>query len=66
MKISHPRFLDIGNQDEWNIEFPACLEKKINVEKSGVLAKTNKMSQDVFLFPEVSLGVFHIQGSFEI
>ncbi|GLT94814.1 hypothetical protein SLE2022_125350 [Rubroshorea leprosula] len=52
VKISHPRFLDVGNQDELNIEFPACLEKKINVEKVGVHAKTNNMSQDVFLFPE--------------
>ncbi|XVE61381.1 hypothetical protein DITRI_Ditri06bG0034900 [Diplodiscus trichospermus] len=52
MKISNPRFLNAGNQRELNVEFPACLEKKVNVEQSGGHANVNKMLQNVFHFPE--------------
>ncbi|GLT90145.1 hypothetical protein SLE2022_080910 [Rubroshorea leprosula] len=52
MKISHPRFLVIGNQEELNIKFPTFLEKTINVETNGGLAKSNTISQGVFSFPE--------------
>ncbi|XWS66568.1 hypothetical protein CRYUN_Cryun05aG0210700 [Craigia yunnanensis] len=52
MKISNPRFLNAGNQKELNVEFPACLEKKMNVEQSGGHANVNKMLQNVFHFPE--------------
>ncbi|XVE96276.1 hypothetical protein REPUB_Repub02eG0207200 [Reevesia pubescens] len=52
MKISNPRFLNAGNQRELNVDFPACLEKKMNVEQSGGHANVNKMLQNVFHFPE--------------
>ncbi|XP_022766944.1 trafficking protein particle complex subunit 8-like isoform X2 [Durio zibethinus] len=52
MKISNPRFLNAGNQRELNVEFPACLEKKMNVEQIGGHANVNKMLQNVFHFPE--------------
>ncbi|XVF07518.1 hypothetical protein REPUB_Repub06bG0146000 [Reevesia pubescens] len=52
MKISNPRFLNAGNQRELNVEFPACLEKKMTVEQSGGDANVNKMLQNVFHFPE--------------
>ncbi|KAE8671679.1 SYP121 protein [Hibiscus syriacus] len=51
MKISNRRFLYAGNQRELNVDFPACL-KKVNVEKSGGHTNGNKMSQNVFHFPE--------------
>ncbi|XP_022745163.1 trafficking protein particle complex subunit 8-like isoform X2 [Durio zibethinus] len=52
MKISNPRFLNAGNQQEFNVEFPACIQKKMNVEQSGAHANINKMLQNVFHFPE--------------
>ncbi|XVF55872.1 hypothetical protein PTKIN_Ptkin06aG0071300 [Pterospermum kingtungense] len=53
MKISNPRFLNAGNQRELNLDFPACLEKKMNVVQSGGHSNVNKMLQNVFHFPEV-------------
>ncbi|CAK7342057.1 unnamed protein product [Dovyalis caffra] len=55
MKTSHPRFLNIGNQEDLNVEFPACLEKKTNVTAH---ANPKKISHGVFLFPED----FSVQG----
>ncbi|KAA3472038.1 trafficking protein particle complex subunit 8-like [Gossypium australe] len=52
MKISNPRFLYAGNQKELNADFPACLKKKMNVEKSGSHANVNKTLQNLFHFPE--------------
>nr|KJB61957.1 hypothetical protein B456_009G393900 [Gossypium raimondii] len=52
MKISNPRFLNAGNQSYLNVEFSACLEKKLNVEQSGGHANAKKMLQNVFHFPE--------------
>lgn len=59
MKISSPRFLNVGNWEVLNKEFPACLEKKKDPEQR-VEANHNRESQTVFLFPEVSffLSVF--------
>ncbi|XP_057951278.1 uncharacterized protein LOC131146026 isoform X2 [Malania oleifera] len=51
MKISHPRFLSIGNQEILNMDFPSCLEKKAKSEQSHAQA-FNEVSQSVFLFPE--------------
>ncbi|KAM7505064.1 hypothetical protein LguiB_003968 [Lonicera macranthoides] len=51
MKISHPRFLNIGSQKVMNMEFPACLKKKENSAQSD-MRPTNKASDSVFLFPE--------------
>lgn len=56
MKISNPRFLYAGNQKELNADFPACLKKKMNVEKSGRHANVNKTLQNLYHFPEV---MFH-------
>ncbi|MBA0804141.1 hypothetical protein Gohar_014292, partial [Gossypium harknessii] len=52
MKISNPRFLYAGNQKELNADFPACLKKKMNVEKSGRHASVNKTLQNLYHFPE--------------
>ncbi len=54
VKVSHPRFLNIGNQENLNTQFPACLERKTNSEQSCVGASSNNLSETVFLFPEVS------------
>lgn len=54
MKISQSRFLKIGNQENMNADFPACLEKPNNSEQ-GVHAIPNTTSNDTFLFPEVSV-----------
>lgn len=53
MKISHPRFLNIGKRESLNREFPACLEKT-NSDHSGVPANPTDVSHSMFLFPEVS------------
>ncbi|KAI7991474.1 Trafficking protein particle complex subunit 8 [Camellia lanceoleosa] len=55
MKINHPRFLSIGNQEVMDMEFPACLEKKMNSAESDTRVKTNSTSDTVFLFPEDAL-----------
>lgn len=61
MKISHPRFLIIGNQENVKLEFPACLTKKIDSVQSDAHASPNVMSETVFSFPVVSIESF--QGS---
>ncbi|BFG38453.1 hypothetical protein CerSpe_247270 [Prunus speciosa] len=57
MKISHPRFLNIGKRESLNAEFPACLEKT-NSDHSGVPANPTDASHSMFLFPEDTI----IQG----
>ncbi|KAF8397986.1 hypothetical protein HHK36_016912 [Tetracentron sinense] len=52
MKISHPRFLNIGSQEDMNIEFPAGLEKQKNYKHSGVQANAVIGSTSLFSFPE--------------
>ncbi|XP_059462278.1 uncharacterized protein LOC132191337 isoform X3 [Corylus avellana] len=52
MKISDPRFLNIGDQENLKTEFPSCLEKKKASEQSGVHGSSNNLSQTVFLFPK--------------
>lgn len=54
MKVSHPRFLSIGDQEVMKTEFPGCLERRGNFAQGHASAKTNKASDNVFLFPEVS------------
>ncbi|KAL5545696.1 hypothetical protein UlMin_005383 [Ulmus minor] len=51
MKFSHPRFLSIGSQESLNVDFPACLEKRMNTEQVRPSNASN-MSQPVFAFPE--------------
>ncbi|XP_050243779.1 uncharacterized protein LOC126692278 isoform X1 [Quercus robur] len=55
MKVSHPRFLNIGNQKNLNSEFPACLERKTSSDPSCVGDSSSSLSQNVFLFPEDTL-----------
>ncbi|XP_031279097.1 trafficking protein particle complex subunit 8-like [Pistacia vera] len=52
IKVSHPRFLCVGKQDELMKEFPACLEKKTVAEQSGALGNSSKRPHALFLFPE--------------
>ncbi|KAF7818861.1 trafficking protein particle complex subunit 8 [Senna tora] len=51
MKISHPRFLNIGSPENIKSEFPSCL-MKIDSVPSGANANPSNMSDTVFLFPE--------------
>ncbi|KAL3536023.1 hypothetical protein ACH5RR_004484 [Cinchona calisaya] len=51
MKVSHPRFLNIGDQDVMEMEFPSCLEKKRSSAEVYVPVKTCK-ARTVFSFPE--------------
>ncbi|KAF5747759.1 Tetratricopeptide repeat (TPR)-like superfamily protein isoform 1 [Tripterygium wilfordii] len=53
MKISNPRFLCVGCQEDLSVHFPACLEESTDVEQSAVHAKPNKMSSNTLIaFPE--------------
>ncbi|XP_062112412.1 uncharacterized protein LOC133823584 isoform X4 [Humulus lupulus] len=52
MKVSHPRFLNIGSQESLDVEFPACLEMKTNSGQSSIQPNPGNTSQPVFLFPE--------------
>ncbi|CAL1372237.1 unnamed protein product [Linum trigynum] len=52
MKISHPRFLSIGNKEVPHVDFRACLEKQSDNKQGGTRANLKKASQGVFLFPE--------------
>lgn len=52
MKISHPRFLNIGNQRNLNMDYPACFEKKTNGVEQSFPEQTSNVLQNVFLFPE--------------
>lgn len=52
MKVSHPQFLTIGSQEVMKIEFPGCLEKTENATPGYLPLKTNKASDNVFLFSE--------------
>ncbi|XP_027350865.1 trafficking protein particle complex subunit 8 isoform X2 [Abrus precatorius] len=52
LKISHPRFLIIGNKETMKSGFPACLTKKSDSVQSDAHANSNLMSDTVFLFPE--------------
>lgn len=58
MKISHPRFLNIGNQENIKSKFPACLLKKTDSVSSGANVHSFNTSDTVFLFPEVSIECF--------
>lgn len=52
MKISQPRFLNIGTPEVLDVKFPACLEKgKSSAHKDADL-DTTKQSETVFHFPE--------------
>ncbi|XP_059646575.1 uncharacterized protein LOC132293217 [Cornus florida] len=52
LKISHPRYLNIGKKEVMNMEFPACLEKRANSAESEAQASTCKTLDSVYLFPE--------------
>lgn len=53
MKISHPRFLNVGKRESLNAKFPACLEKKTSQDSD--IHSDSDVSHTVFLFPEVSI-----------
>lgn len=55
MKVSPPRSLQIGHKEDLDIQFPACLERK-NSRQSSLTSRTDKVSDAIFLFPEVSVG----------
>ncbi|KAK9156892.1 hypothetical protein Scep_003466 [Stephania cephalantha] len=53
MKISDPRFLNTGSLDDMKIEFPICLEKRINSKESIVQPNDVEGSNGLlFSFPE--------------
>ncbi|KAI3823375.1 hypothetical protein L1987_04810 [Smallanthus sonchifolius] len=51
MKISHPRFLNIGNPEVLDVNFPSCLEKKQPCDK-GADFEATKQSETIFRFPK--------------
>ncbi|KAM3357419.1 trafficking protein particle complex subunit 8 [Capsicum galapagoense] len=51
MKVSPPRFLQIGRKEDLEAQFPACLERKSS-RQSSLRSKTDIVSDDIFLFPE--------------
>lgn len=53
LKVSHPRFLNVGSRESLDADFPPCLEKK--TEHHYVQPDHNNISQPVFIFPEVSI-----------
>ncbi|KAJ9554786.1 hypothetical protein OSB04_009400 [Centaurea solstitialis] len=55
MKISHPRFLNIGNPEVLDVNFPACLEKEKTSAHKDTDLETTKQSETVFRFPEDTL-----------
>lgn len=55
MKVSPPRFLQIGHKEDLEVQFPACLERK-NSRQSSLRSKTDKVSDGIFPLPEVSVG----------
>ncbi|XP_047330044.1 trafficking protein particle complex subunit 8 isoform X2 [Impatiens glandulifera] len=54
VKISHPRFLIVGNREDMDVEYPACLEKNAGPGESDPPSKSNKTLDSVFVFPEDS------------
>nr|GEV78526.1 trafficking protein particle complex subunit 8 isoform X1 [Tanacetum cinerariifolium] len=52
MKISHLRYLNIGNPEVLDVNFPACLEKKSSSVHKERDLDTTKLSETVFHFPE--------------
>ncbi|KAJ8574174.1 hypothetical protein K7X08_025979 [Anisodus acutangulus] len=51
MKVSPRRFLQIGHKEDLEVQFPACLERQSSTQ-SSLRSKTDKVSDDIFLFPE--------------
>ncbi|KAK1435003.1 hypothetical protein QVD17_00758 [Tagetes erecta] len=52
MKISHPRFLNIGNPEVLDVNFPSCLEKKESCAHKDADLDAIKQSDTVFHFPK--------------
>lgn len=55
MKISHPRFLNIGNPESLDVNFPACLEKQKTSPHKDTDLDTTKKSETVFHFPKETI-----------
>lgn len=55
MKISHPRFLNIGNPQVLDVNFPACLEKEKSSAHIDADLDTSKQSETVYHFPKDTL-----------
>ncbi|XP_073148727.1 uncharacterized protein [Henckelia pumila] len=51
MRVNHPRFINIAEQEVIEQEFPTCLEKQDNSQNSTYL-DTAKYTNSVFVFPE--------------
>ncbi|XP_076953793.1 uncharacterized protein LOC143627976 [Bidens hawaiensis] len=51
MKISHPRFLNIGNPEVTDVDFPSCLEKKESRAHKDADLDATRQSETVFHFP---------------
>uniref|UniRef100_A0A7N0ULV5 Trafficking protein particle complex subunit 8 n=1 Tax=Kalanchoe fedtschenkoi TaxID=63787 RepID=A0A7N0ULV5_KALFE len=52
MKISNPRFLNIGSHQSSNVVFPTCIEKESKREQMHSEADLTKVANAVFSFPE--------------
>ncbi|KZV17131.1 trafficking protein particle complex subunit 8 [Dorcoceras hygrometricum] len=51
LRVSHPRFINIADQEVIKQEFPTCLEKQADSQNSTYL-DTPKDTNSIFVFPE--------------
>ncbi|XP_051131915.1 uncharacterized protein LOC127251976 isoform X2 [Andrographis paniculata] len=52
MRISHPRFLNVADEDVMNSEFPSCLRKQENLSETCTQVDVAKAANSIFVFPE--------------
>ncbi|GAA0142138.1 hypothetical protein LIER_03102 [Lithospermum erythrorhizon] len=52
MRVSSPRFLNIGDREVLDMDFPSCLEKGLNTAENNKSAEARKTLDSLFLFPE--------------
>ncbi|KAL3839351.1 hypothetical protein ACJIZ3_023942 [Penstemon smallii] len=54
MRVSHPRFINIADQEAMDLEFPNCLKKHANSSESYNHVDCAKAPNSVFVFPETT------------
>ncbi|KAL0346987.1 UNVERIFIED_CONTAM: hypothetical protein Scaly_1714700 [Sesamum calycinum] len=54
MKISHPRYLIIADQEVMNSEFPTCLRKQESSSESCTQVDAARAASSLFVFPETT------------
>ncbi|KAG8376802.1 hypothetical protein BUALT_Bualt09G0101800 [Buddleja alternifolia] len=54
MRVSHPRFLNLADQEVMDSEFPTCLRKQANSSKSCTEVDVARAANSIFMFPETT------------